>query len=97
MTETLSSDGLFNELINDMQRLVEARATYLSQADLLNATQWMHSVGRTFAEATRYCDLMQFTDEQARQFMGGLLRAMIDTTRLAILDAKQRDATECVH
>lgn len=87
----MTSDALLTELLRDMHTLIETRKPDMTQDDLERAMEWVQSVAHTCGQATDYCNQMQFDDGKARQFMGALLRAMLEATRLAILDAQQRD------
>jgi len=82
-----SSDDLLAGLLSEMHQLVEARRPDMTPADLENAMAWIRSVAAACRDATEYANRMRFSDAQAREFMAGILRALLDCTRRAVSEA----------
>jgi len=76
-----NSDDALADLFRDMFNMVESRKLGMSTEDYDKAMSFIASLTAYCAEATRYCNRMNFTDSASRHYMRGLLSGIVERTR----------------
>jgi hypothetical protein len=72
------------ELFRDMLALIEARKPGMSAAEVDRALGWLASVSMICDQATQHCNQFHLSDPEARQYMYGLLKGVVESSRLAV-------------
>ena len=75
------SDDAMAALFADMLALIEAHKLSLSEAELAQCRGFVASTAALCDEARRYCDRQNFTDDQAREYLRGVLAGIIERTQ----------------
>lgn len=72
------------DLFRDMLALIEARKPGMSAADVDRALGWVASISMICGQGTQHCNQWRLSDPEARQYMYGLLKGVVESSRLTI-------------